>query len=41
MLYPTNAARRAACARVTVEHAEACARAAIAEVDASGRQAWG
>jgi hypothetical protein len=41
MLYPTNAARRAACARITTEHAAACTKAAIAEVDPSGRGAWG
>jgi hypothetical protein len=41
MLHPTNASRRLACARVTAEHAEACTRAAIAEVDPSGRTAWG
>jgi hypothetical protein len=41
MLYPTNVTRRAACVRVTAEHAAACTRAAIAEVDPSGRRAWG
>jgi len=41
MLYPTNATRHAACARITVDHTAACTRAAIAEVDPSGRQAWG
>lgn len=41
MLYPTNPSRGAACARVTVKHAAACTRAAIAEVDPGGREAWG
>ena len=41
LLYPTDAARRAACARIAGAHAESCARAAIAEVHPSGRAAWG
>jgi hypothetical protein len=41
MLYSTDAGRKAACTRVTSEHAAACTRAAIAEVDPSGRAAWG
>jgi hypothetical protein len=41
MLYPTDASRRAACGRLTREHADACAAAARAEVDPSGRDSWG
>lgn len=41
LLYPTNATRRAACARVASRDAVACTKAAIAEVDPSGRAAWG
>ena len=41
LLHPTNASRRAACARLTPRYVDACARAAIAEVDPSGRSAWG
>jgi hypothetical protein len=41
MLYPTPATRRAACARLTPEHADACTAAANAEVDPSGRTSWG
>jgi hypothetical protein len=41
LLHPTPAARRAACARLTPEHVDACTAAANAEVDPSGRAAWG
>lgn len=41
LLYSTDAGRREACARLAPQHAAACTRAAIAEVDPSGRQAWG
>jgi hypothetical protein len=41
MLYPTKAARRAACARITREHVDLCTKAAQAEVDPTGRDAWG
>ena len=41
MLYPTSAARRAACAKLTREHVDPCAAAANAEVDPSGRRSWG
>ncbi|HEU0248563.1 MAG TPA: hypothetical protein VFR38_15915 [Gaiellaceae bacterium] len=41
LLYPTDAGRRAACARLAPQHAADCARGATVEVDPSGRQAWG
>lgn len=41
LLHPTDASRRAACARLTPGDVDACSRAAIAEVDPSGREAWG
>jgi hypothetical protein len=41
MLHPTSTARRAACARVTDAHVDACSAAANAEVDPSGKTAWG
>jgi hypothetical protein len=41
MLHPTPATRRAACVRVARSHAQACADAAEAEVDPSGRDSWG
>ena len=41
LLRPTNASRRAACAKLAPRYVEACSRAAIAEVDPSGRAAWG
>jgi len=41
LLYPTNERRRVACARLTARYVDACTRAAIAEVDPSGRGAWG
>jgi len=41
LAYPTNASRRAACMNLTPRYVEACSSAAIAEVDPSGRTAWG
>ena len=41
MLYPTEATRRAACARSTRGHFDVCTKAAQAEVDPTGRDAWG
>jgi hypothetical protein len=41
LLYPTDGSRRAACAQLTREHVDACAAAAKAEVDPSGRDSWG
>jgi hypothetical protein len=41
LLYPTDVARRRACDRVSGRHLASCAQAAIAEVDPSGREAWG
>lgn len=41
LLYPSDAARRRACAEITGPYVEACTRAAIAEVDPSGRETWG
>jgi hypothetical protein len=41
MLHPTDASRSAACARITRAYQRACAMAAIAEVDSSGRDSWG
>lgn len=41
MLHPTAATRRAACARLTREYVDACTATANAEVDPSGRTAWG
>ena len=41
LLYPTNARRRAACARLAGDWAAACSTAAIEEVDASGKYSWG
>jgi hypothetical protein len=41
LLEPTNATRARACARVAKEHAATCTETAIAEVDPSGRWAWG
>jgi len=41
MLYPTSRSRQSACGRITREHREACTKAASAEVDPSGREAWG
>ncbi|MBM2821319.1 MAG: hypothetical protein HW413_65 [Thermoleophilia bacterium] len=41
MLQPTNSSRRAACSRLTPRYVEACISAALAEVDPSGRDAWG
>ena len=41
MLRPTDATRRGACASLTARYVDACARAASAEVDPSGRQSWG
>ena len=41
LIYPTDASRRAACARLSPGHVDACTSAAIAEVDPSGRTAWG
>lgn len=41
LLRPTDASRHAACARLTPSYVDACSRAAIAEVDPSGREAWG
>jgi hypothetical protein len=41
LLYPTNNARQRACAKLAGPRADACSRAAIAEVDPSGRGAWG
>jgi hypothetical protein len=41
LLYPTDETRQRACARIAGDHAQACTRSAIAEVDASGRGAWG
>ena len=41
MLHPTARARRAACARITRRYSDACAIAAAAEIDPSGRDAWG
>ena len=40
LLFPTDAGRRTACARLAPRHAAACTRTAIAEVDPSGRGAW-
>jgi hypothetical protein len=40
-LHPTDASRRAACARVTRAFAAACARAARAEIAWSGARSWG
>ena len=41
LLYATDTARREACATLAAGHAQTCARAAIAEVNADGRAAWG
>ncbi len=41
MLHPTPASRAAACRRITAAHADACARAAEAEVHPSGARSWG
>jgi hypothetical protein len=41
LLYPTNAARRNACAGVAGPYVEPCTEAAIAEVDPSGLETWG
>jgi hypothetical protein len=41
LLHPTDAARRLGCSRLAQAHARACTEAAIAEVDPSGRAAWG
>jgi hypothetical protein len=41
LLEPTPASRRQACARHASAHADACFEAAKAEVDPSGRLAWG
>lgn len=41
LLNPTDAARAAACARLTPEYAASCAREARAEVATDGRGAWG
>jgi hypothetical protein len=41
LLHPTHDARQRACGRLTRAHADACSRAAVAEVDPSGRGAWG
>jgi hypothetical protein len=41
LLYPTHASRRAACAKLSGTHAGDCTSAAISEVDADGRGAWG
>jgi hypothetical protein len=41
MLHPTTASRHSACARLTPRYADACTKAASAEVDPSGREAWG
>lgn len=41
MLHPTDASRRSACARITRVHQTSCTKAAIAEVDPSGRASWG
>jgi len=41
LLQPTDASRRAACARLAAAEVAACSRAAIAEVDPSGRHSWG
>ena len=41
MLHPTPVTRRFACARLTREHTDTCLAAAEAEVDPSGRDAWG
>jgi hypothetical protein len=41
MLHPTDASRRAACARVASAYAGACARAASAEVAWDGSRSWG
>jgi hypothetical protein len=39
--YPTNVARRRACATLAGTSADACSEKAIAAVDATGRAAWG
>jgi hypothetical protein len=41
LLYPTNADRRIACARLLLEYARACVRSAIAEVHPGGNETWG
>jgi hypothetical protein len=41
MLYPSHARRRSACAEVTAQYTARCTAAADAEVDPSGRTAWG
>jgi hypothetical protein len=41
MLHPTDASRRAACARVTQAYAVPCARAASAEIAWDGARSWG
>jgi hypothetical protein len=41
LLHATDRAREAACARLTAGYVGACAREARAEVDPSGRGAWG
>lgn len=41
LVHPTDTTRARACARIAGEHARACTRYAIAEVDPSGRGAWG
>jgi hypothetical protein len=41
LLHSTSASRRAACMRLVPEHLDACAAAARAEVDPSGRESWG
>jgi hypothetical protein len=41
LLYPTHATRRRACAEISGSELRSCTQAAIAEVDPSGRGAWG
>ena len=41
LLYPTDVTRRAACTKIAVDYASACATTAIAEVRPDGREAWG
>ncbi len=41
LLYPTDARRRSACARLAGDSAASCSAAAITEVDPSGKSSWG